>query len=97
MHGIAFSPTGQLLATASADETVKVWEVPTLREVTSLRGAFSCLSVQFSPDGRTLVTGSEAASRSVYLSLLRAARDGRIAAADLDASYGRILALKRGL
>ena len=44
-----------------------------------------------------LVTGSEPASRSVYLSLLRAARDGRIRAADLRASYGRILALKRGL
>ena len=44
-----------------------------------------------------LITGSEAASRSVYLSLLRAARDGRIAAADLDDSYERILALKRGL
>lgn len=44
-----------------------------------------------------LITGSEAASRSVYLSVLRAARDGRIAAADLDASYDRILALKRGL
>lgn len=44
-----------------------------------------------------LVTGSEPASRSVYLSLLRAARDGRIRAADLRASHGRILALKRGL
>jgi beta-N-acetylhexosaminidase len=44
-----------------------------------------------------LVTGSEAASRSVYLSLLRAAREGRIVRADLDASYGRILTLKAGL
>ena len=44
-----------------------------------------------------LVTGSEAASRSVYLSLLRAARDGRIRADDLRASYGRILKLKSGL
>ncbi|MBD0339197.1 MAG: hypothetical protein ICV67_07930 [Thermoleophilia bacterium] len=43
-----------------------------------------------------LVTGSEAASRSVYLSLLRAARDGRIRVDDLRASYGRILKLKSG-
>jgi beta-N-acetylhexosaminidase len=42
-----------------------------------------------------LVTGSEAASRSVYLSLLRAAREGRVASADLRASFTRILALKR--
>jgi beta-N-acetylhexosaminidase len=44
-----------------------------------------------------LVTGSEAASRSVYLSLLRAARDGRLGPPRLVASYRRILALKRGL
>jgi beta-N-acetylhexosaminidase len=44
-----------------------------------------------------LVTGSEAASRSVYLSVLRAARDGRVSAADLKASNRRILALKRGV
>jgi beta-N-acetylhexosaminidase len=44
-----------------------------------------------------LVTGSEAASRSVYLSLLRAARDGGIRSGDLRASYGRILRLKSSL
>ena len=41
-----------------------------------------------------LVTGSEAASLSVYTSLLRAARDGRISRERLTASYRRILALK---
>ena len=44
-----------------------------------------------------LVTGSEAASRSVYLSLLRAARHGRIRPGELRVSYRRILALKDGL
>ena len=44
-----------------------------------------------------LVTGSEAASRSVYLTLLRAARRGSISSTDLRASYTRIVALKRGL
>jgi beta-N-acetylhexosaminidase len=42
-----------------------------------------------------LVTGSEAASLSVYTSLLRAARDGRILTAGLAASYRRIIELKR--
>jgi beta-N-acetylhexosaminidase len=42
-----------------------------------------------------LVTGSEPASLSVYTSLLRAARDGRISGARLAASYRRILELKR--
>ena len=42
-----------------------------------------------------LVTGSEPASLSVYTSLLRAARDGRIPSIRLEASYRRILELKR--
>ena len=42
-----------------------------------------------------LVTGSEAASLSVYTSLLRAALDGRISETRLAASYRRIVALKQ--
>jgi beta-N-acetylhexosaminidase len=44
-----------------------------------------------------LLTGSEAASRSVYRSLLDAASDGRIRQVRLLASYRRIVALKTGL
>jgi beta-N-acetylhexosaminidase len=44
-----------------------------------------------------LLTGSEAASRSVYKSLLDAVSAGRIRVARLQASYQRILALKAGL
>jgi beta-N-acetylhexosaminidase len=41
-----------------------------------------------------LVTGGEAASRSVFTSLLRAAQSGRVHRSSLEASYQRILALK---
>jgi len=41
-----------------------------------------------------LVTGSEAASSSVFTSLLRAAQTGRLHRSSLEASYRRILALK---
>lgn len=44
-----------------------------------------------------LLTGSEAATRDVYASLLRAAQNGRIGRATLVASYRRILALKARL
>jgi beta-N-acetylhexosaminidase len=44
-----------------------------------------------------LLTGSEASSRSVYRSLLEAARAGQIPHDRLTASYGRIVALKAGL
>jgi beta-N-acetylhexosaminidase len=43
-----------------------------------------------------LLTGGEAATRTVFTSLLRAARSGRIHRSTLAASYRRILALKRG-
>ena len=41
-----------------------------------------------------LLTGGEAASRSVYTSLLRAAQAGRLGRAGLERSYARILSLK---
>jgi beta-N-acetylhexosaminidase len=44
-----------------------------------------------------LVTGSEAASLSVYYSLVRAASEGRIGRAGLIASYRRIAALRNSL
>jgi beta-N-acetylhexosaminidase len=44
-----------------------------------------------------LLTGSEAASRSAYKSLLEAVSEGHISVTRLQASYQRILALKAGL
>jgi beta-N-acetylhexosaminidase len=44
-----------------------------------------------------LITGSEATSRSVYLSLLKNVDNGTISRATLRASYDRILVLKAGL
>ena len=44
-----------------------------------------------------LVTGDEASTRTVYATLLAAATDGSLPRSILEASYGRILALKAGL
>src|SRR5262245_19510961 len=57
------------------------------------------LAVQAAAGGTDLilVTGSEAASESVFTSLRRAAADGTLDLARLRVSYRRILALKRGL
>jgi beta-N-acetylhexosaminidase len=44
-----------------------------------------------------LLTGSEAATRNVFTSLLRAAQSGRIGRATLETSYARILRLKARL
>jgi WD40 repeat protein len=53
----AFSPDGRLLATASSDATIKLWEVVSGRELATLRGHLTGVSaVAIAPDGRTLVS-----------------------------------------
>lgn len=56
---IAFSHDGRLLATASWDATVRIWEVLTARPITSLEGhGEHVCAVQFSPDDRFLASGA---------------------------------------
>ena len=55
---VAFSPDGTLLATASLDQTVKIWSTAawTLRQTLTGTGT-AVLSVAFSPNGQQLVSG----------------------------------------
>jgi WD40 repeat protein len=54
---VAFSPTGQILASGSADKHVKLWDVQTGTLLRTLTSKYVVLSVAFSPDGKILATG----------------------------------------
>jgi WD40 repeat protein len=56
---LAFSPDGKRIATASQDQTIKIWDAEDGREVLTLRGHAHVVNcVAFSPDGHRLASGS---------------------------------------
>lgn len=57
MYSLVFSPNGGTLASANQDETVKLWDVRTNKELaTIVRHMDFVYDVAFSPDGKVLAT-----------------------------------------
>jgi WD40 repeat protein len=56
---VSFSPDGKTLATGSNDNTIKLWNIDSGKEIRTFQGHKAAVkSVSFSPDGKTLATGS---------------------------------------
>jgi WD40 repeat protein len=55
-----FSPDGKKVVTASRDETARIWDAETGKELVQLKGHTDWVySADFSPDGKKVVTASE--------------------------------------
>ena len=59
INSVAVSTDGHILATGSADGTVRIVDLRTRELIRVLKDADKVLSVAFSPDSRTLASGSE--------------------------------------
>jgi WD40 repeat protein len=65
---VAFSPNRKLLATAGLDNTARLWDPSTGREVLVLTGhTVGLTDVAFSPDGTRLATSSNDGSVRAYV------------------------------
>ncbi len=58
IYALDFSPNGEHLVTASADQTARIWEVRTGEAVGQMRHASLVYSAAYSPEGNRIVTAS---------------------------------------
>jgi WD40 repeat protein len=60
IDAIALSPDGGFVVSGAQDNTLKLWEIATGREVRTLRGHDDVVfGVAFSPDGKYIISGSD--------------------------------------
>ena len=58
VFALAFSPDGSILASGAADNTAKLWDVASGREIRTLGPNYGAVSLAFSPNGRILAIGT---------------------------------------
>ena len=66
IEALAMSPDGKFLATASADQSARLWDMSTGREAVRLDHASTVEALAFSSDGRYLATGSRNSTIQVW-------------------------------
>ncbi|MDY6900800.1 MAG: serine/threonine-protein kinase [Cyanobacteriota bacterium] len=64
---VVFSPNGEILATSSYNNDIKLWDVNTKEEICTLTGHSGKVnSLVFSPDGQTLYSGSDDSTIKIW-------------------------------
>ena len=58
INSVSFSPDGKYVVSGSADETARVWEATSGKEVARMINNSQVSPVAFSPDGKYVVLGS---------------------------------------
>jgi WD40 repeat protein len=66
--GVAFSPSGHRVITGSQDQTAKIWDAETGKEILTLKGhSRELTAVCFSPDGKNALTASRDGTLVLWL------------------------------
>jgi WD40 repeat protein len=63
---LAFTPDGKTLASGSDDDTIRLWDVVTGKEIRTLKHENHVFSVAFTRDGKTLASGGEGGSIKLW-------------------------------